>query len=108
MFPAYCQIVDLDIVVRFAADGGTFLGQRDFLQDQAVHTEYQLRHSSIPLLKLFEPAHHLAYDAARRGVIPLSICSWRSEWSFVTCLSSSPRSLYIRESPMCATVILLS
>src|SRR3989475_12128205 len=69
VFPAYCQIVDLDVVMRLAADGGTFLGQSNFLEHQVVHTEYQLRHSSIPLLKLFEPAHHLAYDAARRGVV---------------------------------------
>src|SRR5262249_61623134 len=31
------------------ADGGTFLGQVYLLQNQAIHTQYQLRHSSIPL-----------------------------------------------------------
>src|SRR6266853_1611128 len=54
VFPAYCQIIDLDVVVRLAADGGAFLGQSNFLEDQAVHAEYQLRHSSIPLLELFQ------------------------------------------------------
>src|SRR5207248_9545792 len=54
MFPAHCQVVDLDVVVWLASDRGTFLGQSNLLEDQAVHTEYQLRHSSIPLLKLFQ------------------------------------------------------
>jgi hypothetical protein len=38
------QVVDLDVVVRLAADGGAFLGERDLLQNQAIHAEYQFRH----------------------------------------------------------------
>ena len=42
---AHRQIVDLDVVVRLAADGGALLGQRNLLEHQPVHAEYQLRHS---------------------------------------------------------------
>ena len=39
------QIVDLDVVMRLAADRGALLGKRDLLEHQAVHAEYQFRHS---------------------------------------------------------------
>jgi hypothetical protein len=45
MLAAHREVVDLDVVVRLAADGGAFLGQRNFLEHQAIHAEYQFRHS---------------------------------------------------------------
>ncbi len=38
------QIVDLDVVVRLAADRGALLGERDLLEHQTIHAEYQFRH----------------------------------------------------------------
>jgi len=38
------QVVDLDIVVRLAADGGALPDEGNFLEHQAFHAEYELRH----------------------------------------------------------------
>src|SRR5262245_10743246 len=45
---AHRKVVDLDVVVRLAADGGAFLGQGDLLEHQAIHAEYQFRHRRSP------------------------------------------------------------
>src|SRR3970282_407065 len=42
---AHREVVDLDVVVRLAADGGALLAQGDLLEHQPVHAEYQFRHS---------------------------------------------------------------
>src|SRR3989304_5047458 len=50
MLAAHRQIVDLDVVMRLATDGSTFLCKGVLLQYQAVHAENQLRHSIFPTL----------------------------------------------------------
>src|SRR5579885_2166337 len=46
---AHGEVVDLDVVVGFAADGGTFLGQLVFLLYHTVQAEYEFRHAFILL-----------------------------------------------------------
>jgi hypothetical protein len=50
MLAGHGQVVDLDVVVRFAPDGGALFGQGDFLEHQPIHTENQFcRHDSVPI-----------------------------------------------------------
>jgi hypothetical protein len=42
---AHRKVVDLDVVMGLAADGGALLRQGDLLEHQAIHAEYQFRHS---------------------------------------------------------------
>jgi hypothetical protein len=42
------QIVDLDVVVRFAPDGGALLDQGNFLEHRGFHAEYELSHCCRP------------------------------------------------------------
>ncbi len=42
------QIVDLDIVLRLATNGDPLLVERDFLEHQVVHAEYELSHLELP------------------------------------------------------------
>src|SRR6267378_1114345 len=49
---AHREIVDLDVIVGLAADGGPLLRQGDFLENEAIHAEYQFRHTR-PIGSLF-------------------------------------------------------
>ena len=66
---AHREVVDLDVVVRLAADGGALLGQGDLLEHQPIHAEYQFRHSRSPG-GYFSHAEHLGHDASAAGVLP--------------------------------------
>lgn len=50
MLTADRQIVDLNIVGRTTANRHALLGQGNFLQNQTVHAQYQLRHRLPPYL----------------------------------------------------------
>src|SRR5882762_7619793 len=41
---AYRKVVDLDVVVGLAADGGALLRQGELLENEPIHAEYQFRH----------------------------------------------------------------
>jgi hypothetical protein len=58
------EIVYLDIVMWLATNGGALLTQGKFLENQTVHTENQLRHSSfLTLNPSFHPAPVVAPEA---------------------------------------------
>jgi hypothetical protein len=42
---AHREVVDLDVVMGLAADGGALFRQGDLLEHQSIHAEYQFRHS---------------------------------------------------------------
>jgi hypothetical protein len=54
------QIVDLDIVVRLAADRGALLVQGNFLEHRGFHAEYELSHCFRP-----SRSHHLNQASKR-------------------------------------------
>src|SRR4051794_39190327 len=47
MLAADREIVDDDVVVRLASDGGALLGERIFANHHAIEAQSQLRHKSI-------------------------------------------------------------
>ncbi len=59
------EIVDLNVVVRFAADGRALFAERELLDQLTIETQYQLRHP------LFEPGKELRKQAlVGREVLP--------------------------------------
>jgi hypothetical protein len=42
------QIVDLDVVLRLTPNGDALLVERNFLEHQVVHAEYELSHLELP------------------------------------------------------------